>query len=248
MGSGPRTASPRPVPPLPNMIVATHQPIFLPWPGFFAKALRSDCLVLLDDVQFPRGRSWMTRNRLKNEDGELWLTVPVWKTGRSLQAIRHVEICNETGWRRRQLQSIRQNYVHAPGFDRHFGTLEAIFARNHRHLAGLNIDLIRFLRDALSIDTPLLLQSDLGIQGTGTDLLIRICRNQRADRLAAFPIVEKHLDLDLMRSQGIELVRLPFHPPVYPQLWGDFLYNLSTLDLLLNCGDRAGEIVARSCG
>jgi len=34
-----------------TMIVITHQPIFLPWPGFFFKAMKADCMVLLDDVQ-----------------------------------------------------------------------------------------------------------------------------------------------------------------------------------------------------
>jgi len=38
-----------------TMIVITHQPIFLPWPGFFFKAMKADCMVLLDDVQFPQG-------------------------------------------------------------------------------------------------------------------------------------------------------------------------------------------------
>ena len=67
------------------MIITTHQPIFLPWPGFFAKALQADAMVLLDTVQFPIGRSWMTRNRLKSDQGELWLRVPVWKTGKGTQ-------------------------------------------------------------------------------------------------------------------------------------------------------------------
>ncbi|MFW6138080.1 MAG: WbqC family protein [Spirochaetota bacterium] len=35
-----------------------------------------------------------------------------------------------------------------------------------------------------------------------------------------------------------------FRPPVYPQLWGELIYNLSTLDLLLNCGGpKSREII-----
>jgi len=52
------------------MIVTTHQPIFLPWPGLFDKALRADTGVLLDEVQFPLGRGWMNRNRLESQHGE----------------------------------------------------------------------------------------------------------------------------------------------------------------------------------
>ena len=226
------------------MILAAHQPIFMPWPGFFHKALHSDCLVLLDDVQFPRGRSWLNRNRLKNEDGELWLTVPVLKKGRGLQVIRRVEIQNDKGWRKKHLGSIRQNYVHAPYFADYFQTIESIYRNGHSLLAEQNIDLITFFLDALSLKTRLLRQSELGVFGTGTHLLIKICEHVGADRLLTFPMVEKHLDLDAMGKHGIELVRANFRPPVYPQLWGDFIYNLSTLDLLLNCGPKSRDIVA----
>jgi len=78
------------------MVVTTHQPIFLPWPGFFYKAMRADVLVLLDRVQFPHGRGWMHRNRLKSDQGDHWLRVPIWKAGRGTQLIADVEICNET--------------------------------------------------------------------------------------------------------------------------------------------------------
>jgi len=226
------------------VIVATHQPIFLPWPGFFHKAAHSDCLVLLDDVQFPRGRSWLNRNRLKNEYGEVWLTVPVSKKGRGLQVIWQVEIFQEREWRRKHLETIRQNYARAPYFDDYFPAVETIYRAGHSHLVELNIELIKFFLDALSLQTPLLLQSDLGVTGRGTDLLISTCKRVGAGRLLSFPMVEKHIDLDELERHGIQLVRANFHPPVYPQLWGDFIYNLSMLDLLLNCGPKSREIIA----
>ena len=228
------------------MIVAVHQPIFLPWPGFFHKAAHADRLVLLDDVQFPRGRTWLTRNRLKNEAGELWLTVPVMKRHRGLQSIRNVEICDESGWRRKHLTGIRQSYVHAPYFDDHFPGIEAIYGRGHPRLAGLAIDLIAYLLDALSIRTEVIRQSELGVAGKGTDLLVAICGRLGADRLLALPPAEKHIDEEVARRHGIGIVRAGFRPPVYPQLWGEFICNLSTLDLLLNCGPRSREIVDRS--
>ena len=218
------------------MILAAHQPVFLPWPGLFHKAVHSDCLVLLDDVQFSRGRSWLNRNRLKNEDGELWLTVPVLKKGRGLQVIRRVEIQNDKGWRKKHLRSIQQNYVHAPYFADYFEAIETIYRSGHSLLSELNIDLINFFADALSLKTRLLRQSELGVIGKGTDLIVKICEHVGADRFLTFPMAEKHMDLDAMRNHGIEPVWANFHPPVYPQLWGDFIYNLSALDLLLNCG------------
>ncbi len=203
-------------------------------------------MVLLDDVQFPRGRCWLNRNRLKNEDGELWLTVPVWKKGRGLQVIREVELYNGRDWRKKHLRSIQQNYANAPYFGEYHKTIEFIYAKNQALLAELNVDLIRFFWEVFSLKTRLLLQTDLGISGKGTDLLIKICKCVGAKRFSIFPMVEKHIDAVSMKKNGIELVFLDFHPPVYPQLWGDFIYNLSTLDMLLNCGPKSREIVAKA--
>lgn len=229
------------------MVVTTHQPIFLPWPGLFYKGLQADTTVLLDDVQFPFGRGWMNRNRLKSEQGELWLTVPVWRKGRGKQAIRDVGLCNETDWRRRHLLGIRQNYGRAPYLAEHLPAIEAIYARNQTRLIDFNLEFIRLLWDALGLKGRLVLQSELGVSGRATDLLISVCQALNADTYLALPFVEKFLDTDKLRAGGVALASARFSPPVYPQLWGEFRYNLSVLDLLLNCGPKSLDIIGRSC-
>lgn len=228
------------------MVVTTHQPIFLPWPGLFYKGLRADTTVLLDEVQFPLGRGWMNRNRLKSEQGELWLTVSVRRTGRGKQRIRDVELYDEIDWRRRHLLGIRQNYAHAPYLDEHLPAIEAIYARGGTRLIDLNVALIRFLWDALGLRGKLMLQSELGASGRATDLLVSICQALDADTYLALPFVEKFLDADELRAGGIALESARFSPPVYPQLWGEFRYNLSALDLLLNCGPKSLDIIGRA--
>jgi hypothetical protein len=74
------------------MVVTTHQPIFLPWPGFFYKALQVDALVLLDHVQFPQGRGWLHRNRLKSDQGDHWLRVPIRKGSRVPAALGRLSL------------------------------------------------------------------------------------------------------------------------------------------------------------
>jgi hypothetical protein len=228
------------------MMIATHQPIFLPWPGFFAKAIMADCFVLLDDVQFPRGRSWMNRNRLKNEQGELWLTVPVHKKGRDLQQIRDVELFNETNWKRKHLRGIRQNYTNAPFLNDYFPYLERIYNNDHQKLISLNLALIRYLLETLGLECQVLLQSDLKITGRATDLILRVCRQLDAERYLTLKMSMKHLDKKKMNRAGVELVALSYQAPVYPQLWGEFLSNLSVLDLLMNCGPKSNTLVRSS--
>jgi len=227
------------------MIVTTHQPIFLPWPGLFYKARHADTVVLLDEVQFPLGRGWMNRNRLKSQHGELWLTVPVWKKRRGRQRIADVEICEQSDWRRKHLVSLAQQYAHAPYRAEHLPAIAAIYGRGHRRLLDLNLAIIRYLAGALGTQARFVLQSELGVAGRGTELLVNVCRALQADSYATLSPVEKYLDLARFGDSGVTVRFARFAPPVYPQLWGDFRHNLAALDLLLNCGPKAAEILAR---
>jgi hypothetical protein len=227
------------------MVLATHQPIFLPWPGLFHKALRADVLVLLDRVQFPQGRGWMHRNRVKSDQGDHWLRVPVWRTGRRLQVINDVELCDEIDWRSGHLRSLRQLYAHAPYLSVHLPALDEIYARRHRSLLAFNLDLIRYFWGALEMPGALRLQSELDVSGSGTDLVANVCEAMKAETYLAPTVSAKYLDRQKFRDRGIEVALLKFHAPMYPQLWGAFRYNLSALDLLLNCGPKARDIIAR---
>ncbi len=224
-------------------MIATHQPTFLPWPGFFIKALRADCLVLLDDVQFPRGSSWLSRNRLKNEQGQLWLTVPVHRKGRSLQKIREVELFNARNWRRKHLRSILQSYANAPYLDDYLPDLRDIYRAGHKRLVDLNVEIISYLCQALELRSSLLLQSELAVTGNATDLIVRICQQCRTHRYFTFPTSLKYLEQTKFEAAGIQIVTDSYYSPVYPQLWGDFLPNLSTLDMLLNCGPKSHSLL-----
>jgi hypothetical protein len=225
------------------MVVATHQPIFLPWPGLFYKAFQADALVLLDRVQFPQGRGWLHRNRLKSNQGDHWLRVPLRKGGRGTQPIAEVEICEDTDWRTRHLRSMRELYAHAPYLQPHVTALEEVYARHHRALAALNVDLIRYLWVALAVPTKLYLQSELGVGGQKADLLANVCGALKADTYLALTTAAKYIDPQALSARRIQLALVKFRPPVYPQLRGDFRCNLSTFDLLLNCGPKARDII-----
>lgn len=226
------------------MRLCTHQPIFLPWPGFFWKALQADVMVLLDTVQFPLGRGWLTRNRLKSDQGELWLRLPIRRKGLGLQRIDAVRLAEGEDWRRTHLRGILHQYAQAPYLADHLPALEAIYAAGHRRLLDHNLALIRLLWAALALPGQPLLQSELHAAGRGTELLVAICRSLGADTYVALPQAARHLDVARFAAAGIKLELVPFHAPVYPQLWGDFRYNLSSLDLLLTCGPRARGILS----
>ena len=227
------------------MIVSTSQPLFSPFPAFFYKAYLSDLIVVLDDVQFPLRTTWISRNRFKNDQGTLWITIPVWKKGLGLQKINQVRICYEGNWRKKHLISLKTSYANAPYFREHLGVVEEIFSARFERLVDLNVMIIRYLKKHLEIDTPIVLQSDLGISAKGNELLIQICRKVQASKYLAQAPAKKYLDTQLFADAGIEMNFFRPPSPVYPQLWDDFIHDLSAFDLLFNCGPKSHEIV---CG
>ena len=205
--------------------------------------MRADVMVLLDAVQFPIGRGWMNRNRLKSAHGDLWLTVPVHRKGRGRQEIRAVELFEDSDWRRTHLRGIRQHYARAPFLADYRPRIEGIYRGDDRRLLDLNLALIRLLHESFGIGCRLRLQSELGVEGKGTALLVDLCRAAGADTYLALPQAAKYLEAARFREAGIDLCFLRFEPPIYPQLWGEFRYNLSALDLLLCHGPKSADII-----
>jgi hypothetical protein len=229
------------------MILSAYQPYFAPHPGFFAKAARSDVFVLLDAVQFPRGTTWLTRNRFKNDQGVLWMTIPVWKKGLGLQRISEVRICHEQRWAGKHLESLKTAYAKAPFFEDHLPFLERLFGKGHERLVGFNMELLRHVMEHLGIATRVVLLSELGIDRKEPQLSVEICKQLGASTFLAQAGAKKYLDAGVFRREGISLEFFSPRPLVYPQLWGEFLFNLSALDLLFTCGPKAGRILhARS--
>lgn len=229
------------------MILSVNQPYFAPFPGFFYKIIQSDIFVILDWVQFPRGTTWMSRNRFKNDQGTLWMTIPVWKKGLGMQRIDDVRIFHEGRWAKKHTESLKSAYSHSPYFREHFPFLADIFFQ-YEKLSDLNIEIIRYLMRNLGIHSKIILLSELGIKERGDRLILEICKHTGATIFLSQNHVKKYIDSAYFLENGVSLEFI--HPPcpVYPQLWGKFIPNLSSFDLLFNCGPKAEEIIKRPPG
>ncbi len=225
------------------MILSAHQPYFAPFPGFFYKAYRSDVFVILDDVQFPQGTTWISRNRFKSHQGALWITVPVWKKGMGLQKISEVRICHEGRWAKKHLESLKTAYRKAPYLSEHLEFLEEMFSEKNERLMDLSLAVIHYLMRALTIETKLVLLSDLNVPSTRSRRLVDVCKISGASQFVAQAPAKKFLDEKSFQDAGVEITYVTPPAPIYPQLWGDFIANLSVFDLVLNCGPKALDIL-----
>lgn len=225
------------------MIVAANQPYFAPYPGFFLKAHLADCLVLLDEVQFPRKTTWITRNRFKNDQGALWMTIPVFKKGLGLQKISAVRICYAENWVKKHLRSFQSAYANAPFVQDHLGFMESVLSLRYDRLLDLNMEIIDHIRDYLKIKTRMVRMSELGVAGKGAPLIIDICKVLGASRFLVQSSALAYYDRAQFTAEGIELGSFTKPAYVYPQLWGNFIANLSILDMLFTCGPKTRDIV-----
>jgi len=188
------------------MIAAIHQPNYLPSLRFFEKMRSSDVFVVLDDAQFTRN-SFINRNRIRTANRPLWLTVPVRNNGRFGQLIKDVEIDNSQAWARKHWKSIKQNYGKTEAFAVHAEALERIYSRRWEKLFDLNCELIAYIAGQLGIIGHLsVYASSLGIPSAGTERLIDICKQLKADTYLSGSGGRNYQDEQLFEKARINMV------------------------------------------
>ncbi|MEW6600033.1 MAG: WbqC family protein [Nitrospirota bacterium] len=230
------------------MIVAAHQPLFIPWIGYFDKINKVDLFVIVDNVQFTTA-GWIRRNTIKGSLGAQRLIVPVKDKKHTGQLISDVLIDNDSNphWRTKHLKTFIANYGRAPYFEQIIDLLNHIYSLEWKSLSRFNIELINGICSFLDIHTQIVFASDKNIQGGKTDLIIDICEKTDADTfMLGMGGSLLYADRALILSKGIKLVSQNFRHPEYRQLYEGFLPNLSVLDLLFNMGPQSGNVIRSS--
>ena len=223
-----------------DIVLAAHQPQYLPYLGYFHKMKHADVFVILDDVQFKKNE-WQNRNKVKGKDKkEIWLTVPV--IHRFGQAINEVIIRNDIKWQRKHKNTIITYYSKAKHFYL-FDKFKILWEKEYEKLVNVNLDSIKIIMEIFKIKTPLYLSSELKINETKTKRLVALCKEFSAKYYLSGIGAKNYLDIELFKKEGIEVIWQDFKHPVYNQLWGDFVENLSAIDIILNEGEKAAEMI-----
>ena len=219
------------------MIVAVHQPQYLPWLGYFHKIDSADRFVLLDNVQFKKNE-WQNRNKIKTAQGWQWLTVPV--RYKFPQRINEVEINNTVKWQHKQRQAVLSNYRKASHYNYLEEFFQELFSRSWDMISQLNIHVVKRLSDILGIKTPLFVASDLDDFPEDPDeRLIALTRHFNGNTYLAGSGGREYMDLEKFKKNGIEVIFQNYKHPVYDQIFADFESYMSVIDLILNHGDRS---------
>lgn len=222
------------------MVVAAHQPQYLPWLGYFHKMASCDVFVVLDGVQYKR-REWQNRNRIKSPNGVVWLTVPV--VSKYGQAINQVRVDKTKKWQKKHRNAVKLYYSKAKCFSDFFLKFSSLWEEDYAMFMDVAMDSIKIIRGILGINTPIILSSSISVKKAGTERLVAICKEFGAEAYLSGQGARNYLEEDKFRREGIDVLWQEFKHPEYPQLWGSFVPNLSTLDFIMNIGYEAKKIL-----
>ncbi|WP_254532820.1 WbqC family protein [Natrinema gelatinilyticum] len=214
-----------------DLTVAIHQPNYLPWIGYFQKIYRCDVFVFLDTVEYT-SNSWINRNKIKTPDGWTWLTVPVHGSNGS---IADMVIANDS-WRNSHEKSLQQNYGKAENFDEINDLFAQAYAKSWESLCELNINLVRKLADRLGLECRFVRSSELDVDASSSERIVRLCTELGADRYFSGTGARSYNDHTQFETADITLEYQSIEHPQYEQRFGDFVSKLSIVDVLMNVG------------
>lgn len=220
-----------------------RQPGYLPYLGFFKKIETSDVFVFLDDVQYSI-RDGDNRNKIKTSTGFKWLTIPLHKPfGKKFN---EVEIANSKDWRTNHKNLICAFYQKAPFFESYWEEIESILNKKWSKLIDINSRFIEYFCKILEINTKIVFSSDLHINSTRSQRLLDISQKLNAKKYRSGSKGKNYLDEDIFLKNNIEIEYEKFTHPQYNQINGEFLENMSIIDLLFNEGENAKKILIES--
>ncbi|KPK97031.1 MAG: hypothetical protein AMJ95_11280 [Omnitrophica WOR_2 bacterium SM23_72] len=228
------------------MKLCAHQPQYLPWLGYFDKIAKSDAFVFLDRVQY-KPREFQNRNKIRKQNGWMWLSVPVISKGKGRQIIYDCLIDNATDWKSKHAKSLKTWYAKAEFLDAHLPFFENLYSKEWVRLVDLNVEIINYILKQLGIERKIYFESDLGILHTQTERIIELCRKLKADTYLSGIGGKDYLEEAKFIEAGITLVYQDFVHPVYHQQFcsgkSDFIPFMSAIDLLFNEGNRSREVL-----
>ena len=224
------------------MIISIQQPEYFPWLGFFDKLLSVDKVVFLDNVQFKK-RYFENRNKIRTFDGWGWIMTPVLTKSCFKQKIMDVMIDNSQPWQRKITSTLAQNYKSSPFWTESGEQLRELITRRWERLVDFNLAVIEFFMEKLEIKREYCLASSLDTKCTGSQLILEICKKMNASQYLSGRDGRNYLDEKSFLASGIEVIYQDFKHPVYSQFHGQFMPNMSIVDLYFNHGHESIDII-----
>lgn len=215
------------------MIVSIHQPDYIPYIGYFYKVSQSKKFIFLDDAQYSNDNmhQW---NRIKTPQGECRLKVPIeHKFG---DKINEVRTRDELKWKEKHLKTITMNYSKSKYFHDYFQTFRELILSDYNNLAEMNITINKWICNQFGFNIEFYQTSNMDIHTAKEERVIDLCTALEADVYISGNGARAYQIDEHFSERGVKLQYTDYRPIEYPQLWKEFLPNMSVIDYIFNCG------------
>lgn len=224
------------------MILASHQPYFLPYFAYWQLIHAADRFLIGDDYAFIKS-GWIARNRILVQGKPQFFRMEISRKS-SFRRICDTQLAPiRIG---DKLKTLEMAYHKAPYFADVYPLAERILTNPERRLAAFLEDSIRDVCRYLGIVTPLGRTSDL----PGNRLLRReyriydFCHRMGADTYVNAIGGQSLYEGPAFAREGLRLKFLQARHTPYPQSGGPFVEKLSVLDtMMFNSRERLHEML-----
>ena len=146
--------------------------------------------------------------------------------------------CSDVKWKKKHFQSMTQSYSKCSYWEEHKEALEDLYANSNEYLNDINISFIKYFISQMGFETELYLASQLEVEGTKSDLVLSICKELSATEYISGLGSKDYLDLGSFNRHSIEVKFLESINPSYKQIHGEFIPDLSLIDMLMNVSKK----------
>jgi len=218
------------------------QPYFMPYIGYLSLIKHTDRFILFDTVQFIR-HGWIERNRiLKQNDGWLYIKVPLIKTSSRETTINNILIDNTQDWKSKILSQIQPYKKIAPNYYKVLQILNEIFKNDFNDIVSFNKKSLEIICEYLNIEKKIEIFSQINLEieqaNAPDEWALNICK-----KLKEFSDEEIHyinpiggLDFFDVKKYDDANIKISFQKmniTEYDQKRPNFESSLSILDILM---------------
>lgn len=225
------------------------QPTFNPWIGYFDLMNYVDTFIFLDTVQLNQ-QSWQTRNKIKVQNKELMISIPIQKNKSKNELLIKDTLIDfrRFDFRKKLIRTLEQSYRKSKYYKEVNGFINELIFYETNYLSQYNINIINNICRKININTRIVILSEINYKSTSQkgEQVLDICKYCNATEYIS-PLGSKdYLDekIELFNINNITVFYQYYNHPVYSQLGKEFIPYLGIFDLLYNEGfDKSREII-----
>ncbi len=230
------------------MILASHQPYFFPYLGYFSLISAVDIFVFFDTSQFNR-KSWMSRNRILKPTLNEFQYINIGLQHSSFQAmLPECRLTTDNQWKEKLVAQLEHYKKRAAYYEETMTFLEEVLKKGEETLVGFNVSTTIEIARLLKINTQFFqhtkIEHSVEKASAGGFWGMAFCKAFGVDTYINAPDGEVLYPKEEYQKAGIKLGFIQHKLIPYFQNNENFISRLSVIDVLMFNGvERTSEMV-----